>query len=77
MRGYFCNLLFGSQGRQGEDPVPGATELVTVIKNGFEIGRVDKVTIREEGYDGFMQRGAEHNVCNIHPVKTRWKFSYD
>ena len=48
-----------------------------MIKNGFEMGRVDKVTIREEGYDGFIQRGAEHNVYNIHPVKTRWKFSYD
>ena len=48
-----------------------------MIKNGFEIGREDKVTIREEGYDGFIQRGAEQNLCNIHPVKTRWEFSYD
>ncbi len=76
-RGYSCGLFVDPPGRQWNDFVHDANELIVVME-----GRMRVIVAGDDhealpGDEVFIPKGALHSVHNTHPGITRWLYGYD
>jgi quercetin dioxygenase-like cupin family protein len=76
-RGYSCDLFVDPPGREWNDFVHAANELVTVVEGRLRMTIEDFEVIAEPGDEVFIPAGAGHSVKNVHHGTTRWLYGYD
>lgn len=76
-RGYSCEVFVDPPGREWNDFVHAANELVTVMvgKLKLTIGREEIVA--EPGDEVFIPKGVRHSVKNMSSSTTHWLYGYD
>lgn len=76
-RGYSCGPFVDPPGREWNDFVHAANELVTVVAGRLALTIGDEQVIAEPGDEVFVPKGAVHSVRNVSATTTRWLFGYD
>ncbi len=76
-RGYSCEWFVDPPGREWNDFVHAANELVTVVDGQLALTVGEEKMLLEPGDEAFIPKGAIHSVKNVHHATTRWLFGYD
>jgi quercetin dioxygenase-like cupin family protein len=75
-RGFSCKTFTDPPGREWNDFVHAADELVTVIDGRLRCLMNGKTHEIEAGDELFIPKGIRHSVLNVHAGTTRWLFGY-
>jgi quercetin dioxygenase-like cupin family protein len=76
-RGYSCDLFVDPPGREWNDFVHAANELVTVVEGKLRLSIDDEEIVAEPGDEVFIPKGVCHSVKNISHSTTHWLYGYD
>jgi mannose-6-phosphate isomerase-like protein (cupin superfamily) len=76
-RGYSCQPFADPPGRQWNDFVHEANELLTVLEGRLKLIVEGREAFLEPGDEAFIAKGERHSVHNAHGGVTRWLYGYD
>ncbi|MBS0150418.1 MAG: cupin domain-containing protein [Nitrospira sp.] len=76
-RGYSCDVFTDPPGREWNDFVHAANELVTVMDGTLRLTIGGEEIIAKPGDEVFIPKGILHSVKNISSVTTHWLYGYD
>lgn len=75
-RGFSCDLWVDPPGQCWEDFVHPVDELLQLVEGQIEVVINGQVFRPEPGEELLIPAGANHTVCNIGDVTSRWLYGY-
>ncbi|MFO0697724.1 MAG: cupin domain-containing protein [Nitrospira sp.] len=76
-RGYSCDVFTDPPGREWNDFVHAANELVTVMEGKLRLTIGKAEILAEPGDEVFIPKGVLHSVKNLSSSSAYWLYGYD
>jgi quercetin dioxygenase-like cupin family protein len=76
-RGYSCDMFTDPPGREWNDFIHAANELVTIMEGKLKITIGGEEITVEPGDEVFIPKGIRHSVKNVSASTTHWLYGYD